>query len=233
MKISREVNLAINFVLNEILPPFLRDSILLKPAFKIFFGKKYPLFWNFRRDVYKMSEAEFAKLNADICDVIVERETDLNQKCVTKILNEVSGKNVLEVGCGGGFLAKKLAQNNDVTAVDIYLSDELKKAENANLRFAQSSAEKLPFADKSFDVVVCTHTLEHVRDIQKTLSELRRVAKSQLIIVVPKERPYFHCPNLHIHFFPYEFSLLAVTGILPNQKVENVGGDWYYSEIIK
>ncbi len=231
MKISREVNLAINFVLNEILPPFLRDSILLKPAFKIFFGKKYPLFWNFRRDVYKMSEAEFAKLNADICDVIVERETDLNQKCVTKILNEVSGKNILEVGCGGGFLAKKLAQNNDVTAVDIYLSDELKKAENANLRFAQSSAEKLPFADKSFDVVVCTHTLEHVRDIQKTLRELRRVTKSQLIIVVPKERPYFHCPNLHVHFFPYEFSLLAVTGILPQQTIENIGGDWYYREI--
>lgn len=230
MKISREVNLAINFVLNEILPPFLRDSILLKPAFKIFFGKKYHLFWNFRRDVYKMNDAEFARLNADICDVIIERETDLNQKCVDQILSEIKSKNVLEVGCGGGFLAKKLAQNNDVTAVDIYLSDNLKKLEKNNLRFVQSSAENLSFPDKSFDVVVCTHTLEHVRNIQKTLSELRRLARSRIIIVVPKERPYFHCPNLHIHFFPYEFSLLAITGILPQQKIENIGGDWYYSE---
>ncbi len=177
-----------------------------------------------------MSDAEFQKLNADICDVIIERDTDLNKKCLEKILREVRGKNVLEVGCGGGFLAKKLAENNNVTAVDVYVSDELKKSANTNLNFLQSFAEQLPFPDKNFDTVICTHTLEYVRDIQKTLSELRRVAKGQLIIVVPRERPYFHCPNLHVHFFPYEFSLLAVTGLRDKQAVENVGGDWYYVE---
>jgi len=231
MKISRKNNLRINFVLNELIPPFIRDCpFIMWPAFKLMFGKKAHLFFDFRKKVYDMTDQEFARINADICDVIIERDTDLNQECLDRIIREINGVKLLEVGCGGGFLAKKLARNNNVDAVDVYISDQLSGESHENLRFHQASSEALPFDDKSFDIVVCTHTLEHVRDIQKTLAELRRVARNKLVIVVPKERPALYTFSLHIHFFPYEFSLLSVVGRRTGQSLENLGGDWFYTE---
>jgi len=230
VKISRELNLFINYILNEIIPPILRDSRLFRPLFRLFFGKKYHLFWDFRKNVYKMTDEEFRQINIEISDLIIRRDTDLNKRCVEEILKEVKNKNVLEVGCGSGYLAKKLSKNNKVTAVDINIGKELKNLESETLSLFEASAEILPFADKVFDVVICTHTLENVRYISKALSELRRLARSKLIIVFPKERPYLFCPNLHIHFFPYEFSVFAVMGVFKNQELKNIGGDWYYKE---
>jgi hypothetical protein len=74
------------------------------------------------------------------------------------------------------------------------------------------------------------NTLEHVRDIVRSLEELRRVARKRLIIVVPKQRPYLYTFNLHIHFFPYDFSLLAILRPKSNYQLKNLGGDWFYIE---
>src|SRR5919109_5463651 len=43
----------------------------------------------------------------------------------------------------------------------------------------------LPFADNSFDVVICSHVLEHVEDPDAALAELERVGN----------RGYIECPN--------------------------------------
>src|SRR4051794_11321990 len=37
--------------------------------------------------------------------------------------------------------------------------------------------EQLPFADNAFDLVTCIETLEHIRDVQLALSEMRRVLR--------------------------------------------------------
>jgi len=44
-----------------------------------------------------------------------------------------------------------------------------------NVSFEQGYAETLPYADGSFSVIVCLDVLEHVSDLQKTLSEVARV----------------------------------------------------------
>ena len=48
----------------------------------------------------------------------------------------------------------------------------------------------LPFADGAFDLVVCTETLEHVRDVQLLLSEVRRVLEpgGRLAVTTPAHR---------------------------------------------
>ena len=91
----------------------------------------------------------------------------------------------------------------------------------------------MPFEASAFDTVVCTHVLEHVRDIHAALAELRRVAARRLVIVVPRERPYRFGFNLHLSFFPYRFSVMNVIGRDSGHnkvQVELEGGDWFYIE---
>ena len=44
--------------------------------------------------------------------------------------------------------------------------------------FLESDVEQLPFADRDFDTVICTHVLEHVLHIDRTIEELRRVTRA-------------------------------------------------------
>lgn len=45
--------------------------------------------------------------------------------------------------------------------------------------------ERLPFADSSFDTVVCLDTLEHINDLHRSLGDLLRVARRHVIISLP------------------------------------------------
>jgi ubiquinone/menaquinone biosynthesis C-methylase UbiE len=63
----------------------------------------------------------------------------------------------------------------------------------------------LPFGDNSFDLVVCTEVLEHVRDVQLLLSEARRVLEpgGRLAVTTPAHRPLMRTPDPlspHIRF---------------------------------
>jgi ubiquinone/menaquinone biosynthesis C-methylase UbiE len=85
---------------------------------------------------------------------------------------------VLDFGCGDGAVAAKLAATSaHLTGVD-RSEVALDRAREAHpeLAFERSLPDgRLPFADSSFDEVVCLHVLQHVADTQLALSELRRV----------------------------------------------------------
>ena len=183
----------------------------------------------FHNAAFKMSEAEFAAVYEATHHTAIKRDTNLNHQCLDRVLQHAAGPKVLEAGCGAGYLAKKLAQRFEVTATDIVIPPELVTA-NPKITFQTCNAEALPFPDNSFDTVVTTHVLEHVRDIRAAIRELRRVTCKRLIVVVPKERPHLYTPNLHLHFFPYPFSFYAVFGYRPDSLLENAGGDWFYLE---
>jgi ubiquinone/menaquinone biosynthesis C-methylase UbiE len=89
--------------------------------------------------------------------------------------------------------------------------------------FCKADVTQLQFQDHAFDTVICAHTLEHVFDIEKALSEVRRVCSKRLIVVVPRQREYRYTFDLHIHFFPYAYKLQQLMG--PRATIYNVGGD--------
>ena len=229
MPLSRETSLRIRNLLDDGLPAFVRDSrLVMVPLLRFALGKQAREFLDFKQRAFDMTPEEFSDFYRRISGSEVHGATDLNEACADAILEAVRGRRVLEVGCGRGWLAERMAQvASEVTASDIVLSDAVRALPGIEVRTAP--AEALPWPDDSFDVVVSTHTLEHVQDLPAALAELRRVAKEHLVVVVPKERPYRYSFNPHLHFFPYPWSWQAVVGAVPGARLEDLG-DWFYVE---
>lgn len=88
---------------------------------------------------------------------------------------------ILDIGCGAGFLSNALAREGyHVTGVDLS-SDSLQVAcrhdSTGKARYVTADAYELPFADRSFDVVTAMDFLEHVEDPNKVIQEVSRVLK--------------------------------------------------------
>ncbi len=83
---------------------------------------------------------------------------------------------VLEVGCGRGEFAERLASYGlEVVAVDQSAHMvELTRERGVDARIAD--VQDLPFAADAFDVVVANFMLYHVADLHRALGELARVA---------------------------------------------------------
>ncbi|MES2527223.1 MAG: bifunctional 2-polyprenyl-6-hydroxyphenol methylase/3-demethylubiquinol 3-O-methyltransferase UbiG [Bdellovibrionota bacterium] len=100
------------------------------------------------------------------------------------ILERIEGKaEVLDVGCGAGFLANEFADKGfAVTGVDLS-GESLKVAQNydktGSVKYLEADALHLPFPDQSFDVVTCMDFLEHVENPEKYIKEISRVLRPQ------------------------------------------------------
>ncbi len=100
------------------------------------------------------------------------------------------GMTVLDLGCGSGALtipyARAVGQDGRVYALDIQpdmlalLAQKLAQPDNkgiSNVLPIRASAEDLPFADNSLDVVCVTTVLYEIPDPQQALREIKRVLR--------------------------------------------------------
>ena len=90
-------------------------------------------------------------------------------------------REVLDVGCGGGFLANFLADlGHQVTGLDAS-ADALRVAalhdRSRSVRYCQGDALRLPFPDASFDVACAMDFLEHVAEPDRVIAEAARVLR--------------------------------------------------------
>lgn len=136
------------------------------------------------------------------------------------ILDALGNKgSVLEVGAGIGTLAIRMAKEGfDVTGVDVSAealdrARERAKQEGVTIAWREGFAESLPFPDKSFDYVTCCHTLEHVKDLEKATSELKRVARRKIIVLTPKQKFRLYAENYHTQFFERADQLSKAFGL--------------------
>ena len=107
---------------------------------------------------------------------------DLDQ--IEAELRGCAAARVLDLGCGGGHVSYRAAPHvAEVVAVDLTQSmlDVVARtaAERgiANISVRQAAAERLPFPDGSFDVVLCRFSAHHWHDVEAGLREARRVLK--------------------------------------------------------
>jgi ubiquinone/menaquinone biosynthesis C-methylase UbiE len=99
-----------------------------------------------------------------------------------------AGKRVLVVGCGYGDDALLLARLGahvdafDLSDDSLAIARRLAAREGATIDFRQMTAERLDYADASFDLILCRDILHHV-EIPEAMREIRRVARPGAIFV--------------------------------------------------
>jgi SAM-dependent methyltransferase len=119
------------------------------------------------------------------------RITDaLEERLLIRLLDEPDGMDVLDVGCGDGRLAARLAgAGAKVTGVDddpdaIRAASRRTHEGSGSLRFLPTDARALPFAEAAFDRVVAVAVLCFIPDAGRALAEMVRVLRPDGRLVV-------------------------------------------------
>jgi SAM-dependent methyltransferase len=116
---------------------------------------------------------------------------DMNRhyEILSKELQDVHGKRVLELAAGTGSAVNFLPNDNPYTGTDIspgLLRKGIKSFGDAGFNHAEfyvTGAEDLPFDDNMFDVVLCILSLNFFNDIKAVFKELERVAAPGAVLI--------------------------------------------------
>ena len=127
---------------------------------------------------------------------------------IQEVLPKSSNKKVLEIGSGTGFMFGKLNQMyENVSGLEVEGSSY--NFNNKNIKLYDG--KNIPFKDNSFDIIVSSHVLEHVNEIDYLINEINRVMKKDAVAihVIPSSTwrvltsmfHYFALVRFFINFF--------------------------------
>lgn len=117
----------------------------------------------------------------------------LEHESLMRLLPPLDGCLVLDVGCGGGRIAREALARGAQRAIGVdFTLPMIRRAASqpaVDAAWAGSLAQELPFAAASFDVVACGLTLGHVADLNGALEELCRVLRPGGVLLVSDFHP--------------------------------------------
>lgn len=132
-------------------------------------------------------------------------------KAIDLCLDGIEVSNVLDIGTGSGLFAEGF-YNRGLKVWGVDVNPEMVEAAKSyvpNGEFTVSTAEDIPFEDKSFDLVFLGHVLHEVDDYLQTLKQTRRVSKKRVCIFEWQYKQQEFGPPLHHRLKPDEVLLYA------------------------
>jgi malonyl-CoA O-methyltransferase len=129
----------------------------------------------------------------------------LEEPRVVELLGDVRGLDVVDLGCGTGRHAVRLAgAGARVTAVDFSEAMVARAAGKpgwAQVRFrAHDLTQPLPVANASFDRVLSCLVLEHIRDVESFFAECRRICRPTGFVLVSAMHPAMMLQGIQARF---------------------------------
>jgi len=130
-------------------------------------------------------------------------------KIAKKMLGDVKGKTILDVGCSQGKFAFQNIlpyEPNVVIGVD-FAAGAIRIAQQhahsfSNALFVVGDAMALPIKSDKFDCVVITEVIEHLPNVDSCLAELRRVVKKDGLIILSTPN-YFNVVGIFKRLFDH------------------------------
>ena len=136
----------------------------------------------------KKSE-NFWNRNAKRYDRFMRKDRAAYEKLYELIRPVAKARTVLELAAGTGLIAKNIvraASHIEVTdASEEMIAEAKRNNRSAKLYFSVRDMFCLPYADKSFDVVIVSNALHIVPQPEKALAEIRRVLKDDGVLIAP------------------------------------------------
>ena len=132
---------------------------------------------------------DFWDRNAGLYDRFMRKDGAAYEMMYEMIQPVVRHKTVLELATGTGLIAKHivnaaaLVEATDASAEMI--AEAKRDNHSAKLHFSVQDMFHLPYADKSFDVVIVSNALHIVPRSEKALAEIKRVLKDDGVLIAP------------------------------------------------
>ena len=125
--------------------------------------------------------------NAGRYDRFMRKDQAAYEEMYALIWPVVKAKTVLELATGTGLIAKSIvnaAAHVEATDASVEMIAEAKRDnQSARLHFSVQDMFHLPYADKSFDVVIVSNALHIVPQPEKALQEIKRVLKDDGVLI--------------------------------------------------
>jgi ubiquinone/menaquinone biosynthesis C-methylase UbiE/glycosyltransferase involved in cell wall biosynthesis len=127
-------------------------------------------------------------------DGIGYRDFPVNRIRADYLMSKAGRVKILDIGCAMGYLVKRLRDRGaDAWGIDISKYAISHAPYDVKPYLKVGSADKLPWGDKEFDLVVSFSVFEHLPEsiVQGAISEVIRVGKQGIISVTPGDNPHF------------------------------------------
>jgi len=136
---------------------------------------------NYNKNIVNKDELKLMTWHKTVLDILLK--------------DNITGKKMLEVGCGNGDFSNYLSLHHKAAITGVDFSNESIKIANQKKEhfntitalFDVADAEKLPFEKEEFDIVISCECLEHVPHPQKMIDELYRVVKKGGQVILTTE----------------------------------------------
>ena len=156
------------------------------------------------------AHADFWDKNAQQYDRFMRKDAAAYRQMYELIRPVVKSKTVLELATGTGLIAKHIvsaAKHIEATDASAEMIAEAKRDNwSAKLYFSVQDMFHLPYAPRSFDVVIVSNALHIVPHPEKALAEIRRVLKDDGVLIAPT---FTHAENSLLGKFKAFFMKLA------------------------